>query len=297
MASTKSSIQYPFDPKYRPFLDSTIFFTKFAAGCTLVVFLISNIYVKLQITSLEWYYVPLLISLAHALVYYPWGFVLFSLYDNDYLEAWKIPRQRKVAKQAMAWDLYGTVEAETIGVILNFCYFGIAYMYGGMKFESSLVPVIEFGLKDLGELFVWYMFCIWWADLTFYAFHVWFHSNTWAYKNIHKKHHSFQYQVGWSAEVKTYKEVILVTTVDFLPHLLTGHTVHILAWIIISVLYNIEAHSGYGLFFIKQCGFHDWHHAMNTGNFGLAFYLDHLFETSKRWVDWIENYKSKKHCD
>jgi len=297
MAETKPSNQYPTDPKYRPFLDSAIFFTKFAAVCVFVAYLISNIYVKLPITSSEWYYVPPLISLVHALVYYPWGYVLFSLYDNDCLVEWKVPRQRKIAKQTMGWDLYETLKDETIGVFINFCFLGIALMYGGMKFESSITPVIEFNIKDFGELFLWYLFCIWWADLTFYAIHFWLHSNPWAYRNIHKKHHSFQYQVGWSAEVKTYKEVILVSTVDLLPHLLTGHTIHILAWIIVSVLYNIEAHSGYGLFFIKQCGFHDWHHAMNTGNFGLAFYLDHLFQTSKRWADWIENYKSKNHCD
>jgi len=87
------------------------------------------------------------------------------------------------------------------------------------------------------------------------ASHYWFHSSPWAYRNIHKKHHSFQYQVGWSAEIKTVKESILVSTTDLLPHLIFPcHLVHMLAWIVVGVIYNIEGHSGYSVFFIKRYG-------------------------------------------
>ena len=140
----------------------------------------------------------------------------------------------------------------------------------------------------------WFFFVIWWADLSFFISHYWFHDIPWVYRVIHKKHHSFQYQVGWSAEVKTFTESVIVSTTDLLPHLIFGgHFIHMLAWVLVGVTYNIEGHSGYGVFFVKKDSFHDWHHTKNNGNLGIAVYLDHMFKTSIVWEDWIKKPKER----
>jgi len=284
---------YPENPRYNPFLDSLIFFLKVSLSCAVVAVLISLMYTNLQVSESDWWYGPFLMSFIHACVYYPVGYLLFNMYDADYFPNFKVPRIRTVPRQTMDWAITGVIKGELIGVAMNYFFFGVAFHVGGMKYDSESSSEIKY--VDIVELFLWYMFAILWADVSFYATHYCFHTSGWVYRVIHKEHHRFQYQVGWSAEVKTLTESIIVSITDLLPHLVFPrvHLVHMLAWIIVGVVYNIEAHSGYSLFFIKRYGFHDWHHVSNKGNYGIAVYLDHLFKTSTDWLTWIQSHAKR----
>jgi len=99
MLKMKPSIPYPSNPHYNPYVDSCFFFFKVAACCTVTFFSISQIHALLvTITTDDWWYIPILVSLVHALIYYPTGYVAFNSYEGGILDDYKVPRPRKVGK-------------------------------------------------------------------------------------------------------------------------------------------------------------------------------------------------------
>ena len=281
--------------KYRPFCETILFFTKVASACTVTCYMLGRVYSYFPFIDNPGmiYIVPLVISICHATVYYPVGYILHYGYEANYFPQRKVIRPRTVPKQTMDWSLREVVKGEMIGLLINCCLYGAAVFQGGMEQNSKTLPNIQF-ISDILGTFGWYLLSIWWADLSFFTSHCLFHYSPWVYVTVHKKHHLFQYQVGWSAEVKTITESIIVSVTDLLPHLLFGnHLTYLLSWIIIGVLYNLEGHSGYTLFFINT-GFHDYHHTMNRGNYGIAFYLDYIFGTSREFEDYVKLDSCKK---
>ena len=274
---------------FQPFRESVLFFIRIAAACTALCVFLERIYPYLSYcySGFMVFSIPVTISLTHAIVYYLYGYFLNFAYEADYFPNKKVTRPRFVAKQTINWSPTEIFKGEIIGIFMNYFFYAIAVYLGGMQHSSQALPYTQ-NITSVGLTFVWFLFCIWWADISFYSSHWIFHNSPWMYRTVHKKHHEFQYQVAWSAEVKTITESIIVSITDLLPHLLFGgHLIHLLSWIIIGVLYNIEGHSGYSLLFLNT-SFHDYHHTMNNGNYGIAFYLDNLFGTSKKFEDWLD---------
>ena len=174
------------------------------------------------------------------------------------------------------------MKGECIGLGMILWFQQVASCNGLTDDDRVLHPVSFWGLI---LPLVWFFFCIWWADLSFYLTHVVLHQPR--FYAIHKQHHLFQNQVAWSAEVKTLTESVIVSITDLWPHLmLDGYVSYLLAWVCVGTLYNLEGHSGLNIWFMTS-GFHDWHHTMNTGNFGIAFYLHELFSTSAKWKSFV----------
>ena len=281
----KFKILHKNESQYRPFWESILFFFKVSISCTIIHYLIQVPYSKLYVLN-STLFPPFLLSCVHACIYYPVGYFLHYCYEADYFSTQKVSRPRSIPKQAMNWSIIAVLKGELIGFIANCVFYYVANYIGGMSHEFNAYKAFNFTLYFLST-FLWFLFAIWWADFGFYWSHYIFHHYPLIYKKIHKMHHTYQYQVAWwSAEIKTPIESWIVSTIDLLPHLLLGgHLTHMLAWIIVGVIYNLEGHSGYSLLYINL-SFHDYHHTMNRGNYGIAFYLDHLFGTSKQWEEW-----------
>jgi len=72
------------------------------------------------------------------------------------------------------------------------------------------------------------------------------------------------------------------------PLLFRSHLLTTWLWLIIALIGTINHHSGYKLPGIlgsglSNPGFHDFHHAQFTNNFGLLGVLDRLHGTDKAW--------------
>ena len=281
--------------EYRPYWETVLFFTKVASACTLTCMLLERVYSYFPFADdpMMIFTVPFILSICHAIVYYPVGYFLHNAYEANYFPHRKIVRPRNVPKQTMNWSLMGVLKGELIGLLVNCCLYGVPLFQGVIQCNSRSLPNIP-TISAILATFFWYLSAICWADISFYITHYIFHSSPWLYATVHKKHHQFQYQVAWSAGVKTITESIIVSITDVLPYFLFAkHLTFMLSWVIIGVLFDLEGHSGYSLIFINT-GFHDYHHTMNRGNYAIAFYLDHIFGTSREFEDYLKNELSLK---
>ena len=236
MSVLKSKIDHA-GKKYSAFSESLVFFSKAALAQTIVQIIFGHVLIPhVKWTSGAMFMIPIW-WLSHASVYYPYSYLLHSLYERDTFKDYRVKRPRHVPKQTMEFTLAGLMQGECIGLAMLVGFQQWA-AFNGMTDDDNFLPPLSF--YELCRSFAWFFFCMWSADIMFYITHFLFHEYSLLYK-IHKKHHSFKYQVAWSAEVKTVTESIIVSTTDLLPHLLFGgHISYLLAWVVVGTLFNIE---------------------------------------------------------
>lgn len=220
--------------------------------------------------------------LVHALVYYGYGQLLYSCYDANVMPQYKVPRARQPSRKDLRFDLLPTAKGEVTFMAMQLAYYCLFRYASSQGFELAVVsPPLT--VSAFGRLWLYFSFSLWLADLQFYVVHRALHTRR--FYHIHKAHHHHQSTVSFAAEVKSLTESVVVSTTDLLHFILWGgHITHLLAWVVVGTLFNLEGHSGYAFLFIND-SFHDDHHVMNGGNYGVACYLDWLLGTeSKSYV-------------
>jgi sterol desaturase/sphingolipid hydroxylase (fatty acid hydroxylase superfamily) len=151
----------------------------------------------------------------------------------------------------------------------------------GIQLNAELPPVWRIAVDAvlLGLL----------AEVGFYFAHRTLHAIPWLYKNVHKQHHEFKTTVAIAATAAHPLEVVFGNTVaiQVWPFLLCAHPHVVLFGSVIGTLSTMYDHCGYwilgGSKWSVQPFFHDWHHEMNTGNFGFLGICDYLFGTDASW--------------
>mmetsp|Transcript_14728 Transcript_14728/g.46236 ORF Transcript_14728/g.46236 Transcript_14728/m.46236 type:complete len:175 (-) Transcript_14728:21-545(-) len=96
---------------------------------------------------------------------------------------------------------------------------------------------------------------------------------------FHKVHHAFAAPIALSALYSHPLEAFLSSTVAIIGvgFLVRMHLLHFLVSIVVGWGRTCYGHSGYA--FPAGDGFHDKHHAINTGNYGVLTILDRLHGT------------------
>ena len=97
---------------------------------------------------------------------------------------------------------------------------------------------------------------------------------------FHKVHHAFATPIALSAIYSHPLEAFLSSTVAIIGvgFFVRMHLLHFLASIVVGWGRTCHGHSGYA--FPTGDGFHDRHHSINTGNYGVLTILDWLHGTT-----------------
>jgi sterol desaturase/sphingolipid hydroxylase (fatty acid hydroxylase superfamily) len=133
-------------------------------------------------------------------------------------------------------------------------------------------------------------------DAFFYLVHRWLHTD-WAYKNIHRQHHTFDAPIAMASSYAHPFEMVLLGIGSFIGPFLVGlyGSGHMFAWWVWMTVRQIEAldvHSGFDFpwhlskFIPFYCGphHHDYHHMTYNGNYASTFiWMDWLFGTDKAY--------------
>jgi sterol desaturase/sphingolipid hydroxylase (fatty acid hydroxylase superfamily) len=168
-------------------------------------------------------------------------------------------------------------------------YFAYSYFFrnGILLAMNAPLPAVH----DLALIFLAGHMC---NDIGFYWAHRIFHSKL-LYATFHKQHHQFNGTVGIAAEYANPVEQILANMIPSLIGviLVGGHPFCLCLWLALRLKQTYEAHSGYcfrgtlydklGLSGCEQAIHHDYHHTVNTGNFGVEW-MDWLFGTQDGFV-------------
>lgn len=86
-------------------------------------------------------------------------------------------------------------------------------------------------------------------------------------------------------------EMVMVNLTSFYsgPLLINCHIIVVYMWLVIGSVGSLHHHSGYkwpfssGPSFTPQPEFHDFHHSVNKGNYGLLGVCDYIFGTDQAW--------------
>lgn len=222
----------------------------------------------LDLNKFSAYYYPFFQWFANFAFYYPYSYFILALKNSEYLENLKV-KHPKILKDWPQFDFKGIAYGEILFLI-------ICHLYDGLFFSNSRTADNIF--QKLG----WFYLCIVVADLLFYTIHYMLHEK---FYWIHNKHHLEININGFSSEIKSFSESMIITLSDLFVFVILGRDMNqFIAWIVIGVLYNVEGHSSMKLFYIRE-NFHTNHHLYIDYNYGIGFYLDHIFGTT---------YKEKK---
>jgi sterol desaturase/sphingolipid hydroxylase (fatty acid hydroxylase superfamily) len=139
--------------------------------------------------------------------------------------------------------------------------------------------------------------CSFLNDILFYTVHRLFHHPL-VYELFHKKHHSYKGTIGFAAEFSHPVEAIFAnlipTTIGAV--LLGVHTSVWFAFFACRLIETFESHAGYefGMFsFAGGTEYHDFHHTVNIGNFGVNEFMDAFFRTNGAFLKHKQQSKTK----
>ncbi len=228
-------------------------------------------------------------SLVHAVLYL--GVNSFFLYCDrtGYLEEYKL--HRTAAMGPTDELLRRTWRDAAVGqfVIGPPLIFAVSFVFKlcGMPPTTAPLPALP---SLIGHFLLAYLVNIW----GFYSTHRLLHTK-FLYAKVHKRHHEYKGTVGFAAEYAHPFEQLLS---NYLPTvggcLLSGsHACIWFVWLGQRLLATYESHSGYcfrgswldklGLSHAAHAAHHDFHHTVNSGNFG-AEDVDHWFGTQEAWL-------------
>lgn len=120
-------------------------------------------------------------------------------------------------------------------------------------------------------------------ELIFSAFHILFHKIPFLYKTIHKKHHKITNPFAISALYMSLTEAILITTIcTQIPNLIFRYNhITMCMYVMITLLFFISSHSGYGKYTLITNSRHDLHHKYYNVNYSNIEYIDKILGTNK----------------
>lgn len=134
------------------------------------------------------------------------------------------------------------------------------------------------------------------VEAGFYYVHRTLH-HPYFYKNIHKVHHDWQAPISLSFFDVHPLENILVNALPILagPWLLCSHPLFTWFWILFALIVGMSNHSGW-YYIVNILGpplFHDYHHNLFIGNYGLIGLFDRLHGTDKffRHSNYYQNFR------
>jgi sterol desaturase/sphingolipid hydroxylase (fatty acid hydroxylase superfamily) len=226
---------------------------------------------------------------AHLAIY----FSMFGFYE--FIEYFGIFRQYKLARTAgqepaLAMKTKTVVEF-LVSQVLNF------FALGPVVFRTLRNRGASSSTADLPsnmEMFNQFAFANVFNRITFALAHRAFHHGP-LYRAIHKKHHQYVGTVSIAAENAHPVEAIIANAIPSIGGcmLLGSHPLVFLVWLSFRLEETYEAHSGYcfvgtflhriGLTNSEHAAYHDYHHVVNKGNFGVDPFMDFLMGTNDHW--------------
>lgn len=177
--------------------------------------------------------------------------------------------------------LYSVAQSYILGIII------FAYI---IRFIDSSTGISRLNLFEDIPIWLQLLFFLITHDLYIYWMHRWQHKNKYLWR-IHEAHHSPK-KVDWLSGSRSHAlEIILNQTIEFLPIVLLGSPVEVMAYkATISAVWGMYIHSNINLQtgslqkIINGPEMHRWHHSTGKGrnrNFATKFaFWDWIFGTA-----------------
>ena len=233
----------------------------------------------------------ILLSVVHTVLYIIINGTLYICDKYKYFQEyklWRNPAMLGVNEKLLAPTLIAATISQLItSPLLTYYIYPIFLRFGMTPFEAEL--------PDTFTIFKTMLLCHLFNEFGFYFTHRLLHS-TLLYGYIHKQHHEYKGTIGLAAEYAHPVEVLLSNIVPTIGGFLlvsTGHPLTLLIWLGLRLEQTYMAHSGYcfkntildyiGLAHAENAAFHDYHHAINSGNFG-SFFSDYIFGTCDKYL-------------
>ena len=228
----------------------------------------------------------------------------FNLIMN-HIYASKYPyfEQYKITKQPWPWEvdeisynkqyrsiLYNTIIGSLIVLPLSlypYIYFNLL----DYETDPELIPSPITIFKHIS--FVTIIF-----ETLFYWIHRLFHT-PWLYKTFHKQHHEYQVTVTIAASYNHPVDYMLTTMLPVVVGITLLHKLHIVThymFVFYATIFGDLTHCGYDMPWYPwgviplgaPIGFHDYHHSVNIGNYGVfSPFWDAICGTNRHYMKYI----------
>lgn len=222
---------------------------------------------------------------AHHVTFWSWSAFIHLCYMNNWFEhhrIQKVPYNKDLALQCFKKCLINHIFIYPVAIYFAFDLF----KHFGMSVYGP-VPGLPIILRD-------FACAVAVNDTLFYWAHRTLHHKS-IYKYIHKQHHMFKVNVGFSAEFANPIEDVLANIIPtMLAMLLLGsHAVVVCMWIIIRVSETLDAHSNFDFPFSPFSVFswqggarrHEYHHSHNVGCYGsFTTFWDRIMQTDLEFL-------------
>jgi len=201
-----------------------------------------------------------------------------------YLQQYKLARKpymipkRSIVLKCLAEATFGQLIINPVATY---------YMFSAMQSLGMLD--LDAPLPDWRSMFTTFCVAHVFNGVGFYFAHRLFHAKA-LYATFHKQHHEFAGTIGIAAEYANPVEQVLANMLPTLGGvvLFPTHPLCVGTWLFLRLQQTFEAHSGYcfkdtlldsfGMTHALEAIHHDYHHTVNTGNFGTD-YMDWLCGT------------------
>jgi len=228
------------------------------------------------------------LAIAHDSAWYLFNVPLFIIYHYNLFPQYKLyPAEKFPDRSLVVRCLVGCIIKNTVINPLAF-YFVICplFILSGSETFSPVPPLFTF---------VWQIaVCFILTDFLFYWTHRLLHY-PFFYKLVHKKHHRFTLTIGIASEFADPVDDLISSTIPTIapPILLKCHMSVACVFLFLRMWETIDAHSGYCFpwsvwtFFPWLNGgprFHEFHHRVNVGNFGMLRFWDWAMGTDGKYT-------------
>jgi sterol desaturase/sphingolipid hydroxylase (fatty acid hydroxylase superfamily) len=206
--------------------------------------------------------------LAHHITFWSWSLFIHLCYAMNWFEEYKIqtvPYNKELTYECFKKCLINHVLLYPVAIYFSFDLF----KHFGMTVFGP-IPGMHIIIRD-------FVCAVAVNDTLFYWAHRMLHHKS-IYKYIHKQHHMFKVNVGFSAEYANPIEDVFANIIPTMIAvlLLGSHAVVVCAWLVIRVSETLDAHSNFDFpfspfsYFSWQGGArrHEFHHSHNVGCFG-----------------------------
>jgi len=226
-----------------------------------------------------WYFLNLLLYLT-----YRWN--LFQKYK---IQGSKWP-ERSLVIDCLKSNVFTHFIVQPLS--LNYIGYPVFYYFGSANLAAPVPSIFTF-LWQIPAMFLI-------NDALFYWAHRALHHPA-IYKHIHKKHHMFKQPIGIAAEYAHPVEAFVANEIPTLSgSLIFGvHPVVFWTYLFLRMYETIDSHSGFRFPWspwqwipFGGADFHDYHHSVNIGNYGMLRFWDWAMGTDARFKEWAKKKQS-----
>jgi len=224
---------------------------------------------------------------AHLVTWYVSNLVLYLVYHFNLFQRYKIQGSKWPERALVLECLRGNLITHFLLQPLSLTFIGYpVFNYFGSAKVNLPVPSFFTFFWQIPVMFIV-------NDALFYWAHRALHHPS-IYKHVHKQHHRFKQPIGIAAEFAHPIEALLANEIPTIAGclLLGAHPLVFWTYLALRMWETIDSHSGFKFPWspwnlvpgaMGGAEFHDYHHSVNIGNYGMLRFWDWVMGTDLKY--------------